>query len=134
MSITPEESTPSPSAIDPNVVADALGEMEFKMLAPFNSGHVGVFWSEAGGPSPWEMHPECDEMLHVLEGEIEVEVLPHDGTPGKTTHIPAGSFYVVPRGCWHRQNLLARTRELYLTPGPSLHSTADDPRKEATNG
>ena len=103
-------------AYDPSAVADGLAEMEFRELARFDAGHAGVFWSEAGGPSPWEMHPDCDEMLHVLEGEIEVEVL------------PAGSFLVVPRGCWHRQTLLARTKELYLTPGRSLHSTDADPR------
>ena len=55
MSITPKQRTQSPSAIDPSVIADGLGAMEFKMLA--------------------------------------------------------------------------QTRELYLTPGSSLHSTADDPRK-----
>ena len=125
------------SAIDPVAVADGLGEMQFETLAPFGDdralgdGHAGVFWSEAGGPSPWEMHPECDEMLQVLEGEIEVEVLPQDGRPGEITRVPAGSFVVVRRGCWHRQNLLVRTKEFYLTPGASLHSTADDPRKEA---
>ena len=118
------------NARDPFAIADELAEMEFRTLAPFDDGHAGVFWSEAGGPSPWEMHPECDEMLQVLEGEIEVEVLPQDGSPAETTRVPAGCFCVVPRGCWHRQNLLARTKELYLTPGSSLHSTADDPRKE----
>lgn len=118
------------SAIDPGKVASDLAEMEFKQLASFNDGHAGVFWSEAGGPSPWEMHPKCDEMLQVLEGEIEVEVLPAGGGDGERTRIPAGSFFVVPRGCWHRQNLLARTKEFYLTPGPSEHSTAADPRVE----
>ena len=118
------------TALAPSVIANDLAEMEFRELAPFDGGHAGVFWSDAGGPSPWEMHPECDEMLQVLEGEIQVEVLPHDGSPGETTRVPAGSFVVVPRGCWHRQSLLARSVELYLTPGPSLHSSADDPRKE----
>jgi quercetin dioxygenase-like cupin family protein len=118
-------------ANDPGAVADGLPEMEFRELARFDAGHAGVFWSEAGGPSPWEMHPDCDEMLQVLEGEIEVEVLPADGGAGIKTRVPAGSFLVVPRGCWHRQNLLARTKEFYLTPGRSLHSTAKDPRRPA---
>ncbi len=116
-------------AHDPAAVADTLAEMEFHELARFDAGQAGVFWSTAGGPSPWEMHPDCDEMLQVLEGEIEVEVLPADHGPGVKTCVPAGSFFVVPRGCWHRQNLLARTKELYLTPGRSLHSTAEDPRR-----
>lgn len=115
-------------AYDPAAVADRLAEMEFRQLTRFDAGHAGVFWSEAGGPSPWEMHPDCDEMLQVLEGEIEVEVLPEDGSAGIKTRVPAGSFLVVPRGCWHRQSLLVRTQELYLTPGRSLHSSASDPR------
>ena len=115
-------------AYDPTAVAHGLAEMEFCELAPFDDGHAGVFWSEAGGPSPWEMHPDCDEMLQVLEGEIEVEVLPEDGGAPIRTRVASGSFFVVPRGCWHRQNLLVRTKEFYLTPGRSLHSTKADPR------
>lgn len=115
-------------SIDPLATAAVLAEMEFKQLATFGDGQIGVFWSEAGGLSPWEMHPDCDELLQVLSGEIEVEVLPIGGGVGKKARIPAGSFFVVPRGCWHRQSLIERTHELYLTPGQSLHSTADDPR------
>ncbi len=118
-------------ASDPSAVADALTEMEFRQLARFNEGHAGVFWSEAGGPSPWEMHPDCDEMLQVLEGEIEVEVLPANGGEGIKTCVAAGSFLVVHRGCWHRLNLLARTKEFYLTPGRTLHSSQDDPRRQS---
>lgn len=118
-------------AHDPSAVAESLPEMEFRQLARFDAGHAGVFWSEAGGPSPWEMHPDCDEMLQVLEGEIEVEVLPQDAGSGVKTRVAAGCFVVVPRGCWHRQNLLARTKELYLTPGRSLQSTEGDPRRKA---
>jgi mannose-6-phosphate isomerase-like protein (cupin superfamily) len=116
---------------DPSAIADSLAEMEFRQLARFDGGHAGVFWSEAGGPSPWEMHPDCDEMLQVLEGEIEVEVLPEDGGAGVKTRVAAGSFLVVPRGCWHRQTLLARTKEFYLTPGRSLQSSKGDPRRKA---
>jgi mannose-6-phosphate isomerase-like protein (cupin superfamily) len=64
---------------DPSLVVAGLAEMEFRELSRFDDGHAGVFWSAAGGPSPWEMHPDCDEMLQVLEGEIEFEVLPAEG-------------------------------------------------------
>jgi hypothetical protein len=50
---------------DPSLIADGLAEMEFRDLSRFDDGHAGVFWSEAGGPSPWEMHPDCDEMLQI---------------------------------------------------------------------
>lgn len=118
-----------PKAINnPSLVADSLAEMEFRELASFNEGAVGVFWSEAGGPSPWEMHPDCEEMLQVLEGAIEVEILPEDGRPGEITAVSQGEFIVIPRRCWHRQTLLKRTKELYLTPGRTEHSMAEDPR------
>lgn len=113
---------------NPTAIADSLGEMEFREIASFNEGGVGVFWSEAGGPSPWEMHPDCDEMLQVLEGEIEVEILPGNGGAGEKTLVTDGEMIVIPRSCWHRQTLLRRTKELYLTPGRSEHSMEDDPR------
>jgi len=112
----------------PSAVADTIDEMEFRTLSSFGDGHMGVFWSEAGGPSPWEMHPDCDELLHVMEGEIEVEILPSGGGDPEFERVDAGAMIVVPRGCWHRQNLLARTKELYLTPGRTLHSSDPDPR------
>lgn len=118
-------------AHDLSVVADGLAEIQFRRMADFDAGQAGVFWSEAGDPSPLEMHPDCDELLQVLEGEIEVEVLPEGGGPAVKTRVSAGSIFAVPRGCWHRQNLLARTKELYLTPGRSLHSSEADFRGEA---
>ena len=112
----------------PLAVASAIAEMEFRKLADFNSGHVGVFWSEQGGPSPWELHPDCNEMLQILEGEIEVEVLPEDGGPAARVRVVQGSFVVIPQGCWHRQTMLVRTKELYLTPGRTEMSFKADPR------
>jgi mannose-6-phosphate isomerase-like protein (cupin superfamily) len=117
-------------AHDPSAMADQLDEMEFRELAKFGDGAAGVFWSEAGGPSPWEMHPDCDEMLHILNGEVEIEVLPADGSQGIKTRVQRGSFFVVPRGCWHRQYLVERTKEFYLTPGRTLHSQSPDPRTD----
>lgn len=115
-------------AFDPSAIANGLREMEFHQLGEFNEGGAGVFWSGAGGTSPWEMHPDCEELLHVIEGGIDVEVLPSDGGAGSVTRLETGSFLIIPRGCWHRQTILQETREFYLTPGQSLHSILDDPR------
>ena len=104
--------------------------MDFKELCRFDDGAGGVFWCSEGGLSPWEMHPDCDELLHVIEGEIEVEVLPRDGGEAVGAMVSSGCFLVVPRGCWHRQRLLAKSTEFYLTPGRTLHSHAEDPRDE----
>lgn len=106
-----------------------LDEMQFTELESFNHGSVGVFWTEGGpGASPWEMHPDTDELLHILEGEAVITVLSDDGPI--ESRVPAGSFLVVPRGCWHKQQMPGRTCELYVTPGRTEHSTAEDPREE----
>lgn len=117
-------------AFDPREIALAAKEMDFKELCEFDEGGGGVFWSSAGGPSPWEMHPDCDELLHVIEGEIEVEVLPPEGGKGVPATIAAGSYLVIPKGCWHRQYLKEKSTEFYLTPGRTLHSQSPDPRAD----
>ncbi|NKB32440.1 MAG: cupin domain-containing protein [Pseudomonadales bacterium] len=114
--------------VNPSIELDSAEEMDFLEFPNFGSGGTGAFWSNPGGPSPWEMHPECDELLHIIEGRIEVEILPKDGGESIISVLPAGSFLVVPRGCWHRQHIIERSKEYYVTPGPTLHSHDDDPR------
>jgi mannose-6-phosphate isomerase-like protein (cupin superfamily) len=114
--------------VNPSLLLDEANEMDFIDLAKFDSGGTGAFWSNPGGPSPWEMHPECDELLHIIEGKIEVEILPNDSGAGEIYTLTSGAFIVVPKGCWHRQNILERTKEYYVTPGPTLHSHSNDPR------
>lgn len=104
---------------------DSLDEMEFHNLAAFNDGAVGVFWCGAG-TSPWERHPNDDELLQVIEGEVVITVLTE--TDSIETTVRAGSAFVVPKGCWHRQHIPERLKELYVTPGTSDHSNAEDPR------
>ncbi len=65
-----------------------LPVMKFHEFAKFNEGTVGIFRSRAGA-SPWELHPDDDELLHVLEGEVQIIVLTNDGR--QTTNVPAGS-------------------------------------------
>lgn len=117
--------------LNPRKTAMESLEMEFRDLGAFDDGGAGVFWSTEGGPSPWEMHPDCDELLHVIEGEIDIEVLPKEGGSGSIATVPAGCFLIVPRGCWHRQYIRQRSSEFYVTPGKTLHSTSEDPRVEA---
>ncbi|WP_223789154.1 cupin domain-containing protein [Marinicella meishanensis] len=114
---------------NPTKIAKKLDAMEFHDLGRFGDGSSGVFWGEASDWSPWEMHPECDELLHVLEGAIKLEILPEMGEDITVLELRTGDFVTVPKGLWHRQKLLAQTKEYYLTPGPTLHSHHLDPRK-----
>ena len=115
---------------NPVEAARDADEMEFLSLASVDAGEVGVFWSEADGPSPWEMHPDCDELLHAVDGQIEVEVLPQEGGAAERVILKAGEYLVVPRGSWHRQTLISKATEMYVTPGRTLHSNARGPRSD----
>jgi mannose-6-phosphate isomerase-like protein (cupin superfamily) len=102
-----------------------LGEVEFRTLATFNRGTIGVFWASSG-ISPWERHPDDEELLQVIEGSVDIEVLTAEGS--EITTVSAGSVFVVPRGHWHRHRHTGVVKELYLTPGPSDTSFEEDPR------
>lgn len=102
------------------------GEATFWIAEPFNGGMLWV--GRFIGQSPWERHPDGDELLHTLAGETEVTVLTDEGPV--TTTVPAGSVFVVQQGLWHRQVARAEVTQMGVTSGSTDHSTADDPRAE----
>jgi mannose-6-phosphate isomerase-like protein (cupin superfamily) len=96
-------------------------------LGRLNQCLVGV--TRFRGLTPWERHPDGDELLHVLEGEVDVTVLT-DGGPVEA-RIAAGSVFVVPRGLWHRQLPRPRVTLLFATPADTSEiSFANDPRRQ----
>ncbi|MGH7963198.1 MAG: cupin domain-containing protein, partial [Candidatus Binatia bacterium] len=66
----------------------------FPMLASFNEG--GIFVGRFSGQTPWERHPAADELLHVLDGAVDITLLTDSGPVGAT--VRAGGIFVVPRG------------------------------------
>ncbi len=118
-------------ALDPADIARQDGELAFNQFAAFNDGHFGVF-RFSGGPGadggPWEMHPDTDELLHVLAGTVTVEMYDPDGN--QTVPLTPGQLVVVRRGHWHRHIDAHDLVEMYHTPGQSLHS--NDPAREPT--
>jgi quercetin dioxygenase-like cupin family protein len=95
----------------------------FALLLGFNDCAVTV--GRFRGLTPWERHPN-DELLHVLDGEVDITVLTDDGPVQR--HIQQGSIFVCPGGLWHRQLAHETVTGLYATPCPSEISWADDPR------
>ena len=104
---------------------EGLGEVEFRRLTAFDNGQVGVFWSSSG-TSPWERHPDDEELLYAIEGQVEVEVLTDDGPV--VTLLKEGSIFVVPRDHWHRHRHVGVVKEMYVTPGRTEMSFEEDPR------
>jgi mannose-6-phosphate isomerase-like protein (cupin superfamily) len=96
----------------------------FPRLASFNDGaiYVGRF----SGQTPWERHPDADELLYVLEGAVDITLLA-EGGPAQVS-VAAGSAFVVPRGLWHRQLAPKGVTLLAAVPDNSEISEADDPR------
>jgi PhnB protein len=79
------------------------------------------------GLTPWERHPDGDELLLVLDGGLDVTVLTEEGPV--TRKLRAGEAFVCPQGLWHRQNAEKSVSMLYGTPiETSEVSFADDPR------
>jgi quercetin dioxygenase-like cupin family protein len=91
-------------------------------LTPFNQCTIGV---ARAWPPHWERHPKGDELLHVLEGEVELELLRQGGRRERTL-VRAGSFFVVPRGCWHRPIQRKPVVMLYVTPSEGTEATFED--------
>lgn len=100
-------------------------EAAVRRITSLDGSVVGVM--RFSGLTPWERHPDGDEMLHPLEGDVEVTVLTDDG-PARV-NVRAGSIFVCPRGLWHRQLPRRAVTELFATPAETTEvSWADDPR------
>ena len=63
----------------------------------------------------WEMHPQGDEILILLEGQLTV-ILDQDAVQRQVEMTP-GSTLVVPMGAWHRAVAQKAVRMLFVTYG-----------------
>jgi mannose-6-phosphate isomerase-like protein (cupin superfamily) len=73
-------------------------------------------------PHNGEMHPDGDELLYLVSGRADV-IIEEGGTQetvGAETRVAlgAGEAIVVPRGHWHRIELVEPYRLVHVTPGP----------------
>ena len=111
-----------------NITADTTGEdadAAVRNVAKIGNLTLGVM--SYTGQTPWERHPDGDELLLTLDGEVEVTTLTDDGPV--TRKLRAGEAFVCPQGLWHRQFAEKSVSMLYGTPiDTSEISIADDPR------
>jgi mannose-6-phosphate isomerase-like protein (cupin superfamily) len=105
-----------------------LGSQDSREFAHLNRCAVGVFRTPQDSWL-WECHPDGDELLYILEGELEMTLL-RESTSEQASLRP-GSLFVVPKGVWHRPYAKTDVRLLYVTPARTETSTADDPRSTA---
>ena len=82
-------------------------------------GHVIV--DTPGERDEWEMHPDADEFLHLVEGAIDVVLREDlDQDEERRIELRAGRACVIPKGAWHRQIVLLPCKMLFITP-ETLH-------------
>ncbi|HZT67913.1 MAG TPA: cupin domain-containing protein [Acidimicrobiales bacterium] len=74
--------------------------------------------SPVDGPPPHggEMHPDADELLYLISGQVRVSLELADG--GREVGLSAGQAMVVPRGTWHQIHVDEPGQLLNITPGP----------------
>lgn len=88
-------------------------------LGELNQCQLGVV--RFVGETPWEVHPDGDELLYVVEGAVDVTVLTDAGPVER--HVATGELFVVPRGAWHRQHARERVALLFATAAGTTASS-----------
>lgn len=81
-------------------------------------GRLIMSFELAEDMSHWEMHPAGDEILLALSGSMAVVlqgVL--QGDPDESFALRTGEAFVVPRGRWHRLNVIEPGEVVFITPG-----------------
>jgi mannose-6-phosphate isomerase-like protein (cupin superfamily) len=63
----------------------------------------------------WEVHPEADELVYVLEGDVELLLERREGV--ETVRVQGRGLVIVHRGVWHTVRVYAPSRLLHLTMG-----------------
>ena len=67
-------------------------------------------------PHGGEIHPDGDEVLYLISGRVNVVFLDSDE---KDIEVRPGDGLVVPKGVWHRVDIIEPSQIVYLTPGPN---------------
>ena len=98
----------------------------FATVAPFRG--EGLTVGSFDGQSAWERHRNGDEIVQIIAGETSLTILTAAGPD--VLNLKAGMLAVVPQSCWHRFDAPEGVSVLTVTPGPTDHSTAEDPRLE----
>ena len=95
-------------------------------LASYRDGVL--FTTKFAGKGHWECHPMGDELAHVLDGTVTLEIVGENGP--QSFALRAGMIAVIPRGAWHRAHSADGVTIMFATPLPSEHVELDveDPR------
>jgi len=83
---------------------------------PFSGITMGVATMSENSPHDGEMHPDGEEVVYLISGRVKVVFLDSDE---EDIDVGPGDGLVVPRGMWHRVDIIEPCQIVYLTPGPN---------------
>jgi mannose-6-phosphate isomerase-like protein (cupin superfamily) len=83
---------------------------------PVNGATFGVADMSENSPHGGERHPDGDEVLYLVSGRVRVVFLDSNEAD---IEVEPGDGLIVPKGAWHRVDILEPSRIVYLTPGPN---------------
>ncbi len=76
----------------------------------------GVAAMTENAPHGGEMHPDGDEVLYLISGEVLVTL---ETEPIQRVQMLPGNGLIVPRGIWHTVDIVEPSQIVYVTPGPN---------------
>lgn len=83
---------------------------------PVDGVTIGIATMTENSPHAGEMHPDGDEVLYLISGRVRVTV---ESDPVETLDLQPGDGLLVPKGLWHRVDVVEPCRIVYVTPGPN---------------
>jgi len=90
-------------------------------LLPYRDG--AVFVAKFAGKSAWELHPQGDEIVHIVEGRTTLHLITAEGR--QSLVLKAGMLVVVPQNAWHQFVAPDGVSVMTATPQPTEHLEAD---------
>ena len=88
----------------------------FAPPVPVDGLTIGVASMSKNSPHGGEMHPDGDETLYLISGRVRIVFI--DSTD-PDLELGPGDGAIVPRGLWHRVDILDPSKIVYATPGPN---------------
>lgn len=101
----------------------------FTTLSPYRDG--GIFGGSFSGESQWERHTQGDEIVYVLDGAATLTLVANEESEPQSFDMKAGMMIVIPQGHWHLFRAPVGVTLMTVTPQPTEHLPADDPRSIA---
>jgi len=83
---------------------------------PVDGVTIGIATMSENSPHGGEMHPDGDEVLYLISGRANIVFL---DSPAEDIEMRPGDGLVVPKGTWHRVDILEPCQIVYATPGPN---------------